>query len=70
MFFLQACEGTDAVPPNARSHTVLLSGKFPGGESALARLQFGQDPQRQVCLSLSTEMTIPCCCKLPSQAAS
>ena len=36
------------MPPNARSHTVLLSGKFPGDESALARLQFGQDAQRQV----------------------
>ena len=22
------CDGTDAVPPNARSHTVLLSGNF------------------------------------------
>ena len=22
------CDGTDAVPPNARSHTVLLSGDF------------------------------------------
>ena len=24
---MSACDGTDAVPPNARSHTVLLSGK-------------------------------------------
>jgi hypothetical protein len=23
---MAACDGTDAVPPNARSHTVLLSG--------------------------------------------
>ena len=23
---MSACDGTDAVPPNARSHTVLLSG--------------------------------------------
>ena len=28
---LKACEGSDAVPPNARSHTVLLSGLLVGG---------------------------------------
>lgn len=27
---MQACEGTDAVPPNARSHTLLLSGTVVG----------------------------------------
>ncbi len=27
---MQPCEGTDAVPPNARSHTVLLSGIVVG----------------------------------------
>lgn len=27
---MQPCEGTDAVPPNARSHTVLLSGVVVG----------------------------------------
>lgn len=27
---MQACEGTEAVPPNARSHTVLLSGMLVG----------------------------------------
>ena len=26
---MSACDGTDAVPPNARSHTVLLSGIAP-----------------------------------------
>ena len=50
--YVQACEGTDAVPPNARSHTVLLSGKFPGEEQALARLQFGLDAQRQVAMKV------------------
>jgi hypothetical protein len=34
---MQPCEGTEAVPPNARSHTVLLSGQFPGDERALVR---------------------------------
>ena len=28
---MAACEGTDAVPPNARSHTLLLSGSIVGG---------------------------------------
>ncbi len=27
---MQPCEGTEAVPPNARSHTVLLAGIFVG----------------------------------------
>lgn len=34
---MQPCEGTEAVPPNARSHTVLLAGQFPGDERALVR---------------------------------
>lgn len=28
---MATCEGTDAVPPNARSHTLLLSGSLIGG---------------------------------------
>jgi hypothetical protein len=34
---MHPCEGTEAVPPHARSHTVLLSGQFPGDERALVR---------------------------------
>lgn len=34
---MQACEGTEAVPPHARSHTVLLAGQFPTEERALVR---------------------------------
>lgn len=29
---MQPCEGTEAVPPNARSHTVLLAGIFLGDQ--------------------------------------
>lgn len=29
---MQPCEGTEAVPPNARSHTVLLAGTFVGDQ--------------------------------------
>lgn len=34
---MHPCEGTEAVPPHARSHTVLLAGQFPGDERALVR---------------------------------
>jgi coatomer protein complex subunit gamma len=34
---MHPCEGTEAVPPNARSHTVLLAGQFPGDTRALVR---------------------------------
>lgn len=34
---MHPCEGTEAVPPHARSHTVLLSGQFPSEERALVR---------------------------------
>jgi hypothetical protein len=34
---MHPCEGTEAVPPHARSHTVLLSGQMPGDERALVR---------------------------------
>lgn len=45
---MQPCDGTDAVPPNARSHTVLLSGVFVGYVQALVRLSFGIDSTKQV----------------------
>lgn len=38
---MQVCEGTDAVPPNARSHSALLSGVFIGDAASLVRLKFG-----------------------------
>jgi coatomer protein complex subunit gamma len=50
---MQACEGTDAVPPNARSHTMLLSGTVAGGAAVLVRLQFGIDASRSVAMKLA-----------------
>ena len=47
-------EGTDAVPPNARSHTVLLAGTVVGGAQALVRLQFGIDAGRNVAMKLAS----------------
>lgn len=46
------CEGTDAVPPNSRSHTVLLSGTFVGGLQALVRMNFGIDGGNNVAMKL------------------
>ncbi|EFN55078.1 hypothetical protein CHLNCDRAFT_31542 [Chlorella variabilis] len=50
---MQACEGTDAVPPNARSHTLLLSGIVVGDVQVLVRLSFGIDAQRNVAMKLA-----------------
>lgn len=50
---MQACEGTDAVPPNARSHTLLLSGTVVGDVQVLVRLAFGIDATRNVAMKLA-----------------
>ena len=47
------CEGSDAVPPNARSHTLLLSGVVVGEAQVLVRLAFGIDAQRNVAMKLA-----------------
>ena len=49
---LQVCEGTDAVPPNARSHTSLVSGVFIGDVQVLVRLKFGIEASREVAMSV------------------
>eukprot|EP00878_Enallax_costatus_P016622 GHUV01017441.1.p1 GENE.GHUV01017441.1~~GHUV01017441.1.p1 ORF type:complete len:330 (+),score=110.34 GHUV01017441.1:977-1966(+) len=49
---MRPCEGTEAVPPNARSHTVLLAGQFPGDERALVRLSFGMGADGQVAMKV------------------
>lgn len=50
---MAACEGSDAVPGNARSHTALLAGTFVGGVPVLARLQLGQDAAGNVAMKLA-----------------
>ncbi|EHA8590933.1 coatomer subunit gamma-2 [Cocos nucifera] len=50
---MQACEGTDVVPSNARSHTCLLSGVFIGNVKVLARISFGIDGPKQVAMKLA-----------------
>jgi coatomer protein complex subunit gamma len=49
---MQPCEGSEAVPPNARSHTVLLAGLFVGHQQALVRLSFGIDAGNSVAMKL------------------
>lgn len=49
---MHPCEGTEAVPPHARSHTVLLSGQFPGDERALVRLSFGMSGDGEVAMKV------------------
>ncbi|KAK9828743.1 hypothetical protein WJX72_001875 [[Myrmecia] bisecta] len=49
---MQACEGSDAVPPNARSHTALLAGVIVGDVQVLVRLSFGIDVSRQVAMKM------------------
>jgi coatomer protein complex subunit gamma len=57
---MQVCEGTDAVPPNARSHTSLLSGVFIGDVQALARLKFGMEAaSREVAMNVVVRAGAP-----------
>lgn len=50
---MQACEGTELVPGNARSHQCLLAGNFIGDVQVLVRLSFGIDSQKQVAMKLA-----------------
>ena len=63
---MQACEGTDAVPPNARSHTLLLSGTVVGDVQASLGGAAAARP-RSVCgrSSHCSSLTVPQAC-LPS----
>ena len=56
---MQPCEGTEAVPPNARSHTVLLAGTFVGNQAVLVRLSFGIDAGGQVAMKLVVRADTP-----------
>ncbi|KAG2486424.1 hypothetical protein HYH03_014871 [Edaphochlamys debaryana] len=49
---MQPCEGSEAVPPNARSHTVLLAGIFVGYQQVLVRMSFGIDATNNVAMKL------------------
>lgn len=61
---MQACEGTENVPSNARSHQCLLAGTVIGGSVALVRLSFGIDAQKQVAMKLAVRSEDPSTCDL------
>lgn len=50
---MAVAEGTDAVPPTARSHTVLLAGTVVGGIHVMARVSFGIDASKNVAMKLA-----------------
>lgn len=50
---LRVIQGTDTVPPNSRSHQVLLAGVFLGGIPVFVRLSFGIDGEKQVAMKLA-----------------
>ncbi len=52
-------QATEVVPPNARSHTCLLSGKFLGGVQVLVRLAVGIEAQKQVAMKLMVRSEDP-----------
>mmetsp|Transcript_25184 Transcript_25184/g.54739 ORF Transcript_25184/g.54739 Transcript_25184/m.54739 type:complete len:900 (-) Transcript_25184:336-3035(-) len=56
---MQPCEGTEAVPPNARSHTVLMAGIFVGYQQVLVRMSFGIDASNQVAMKLVVRAESP-----------
>ncbi|XP_006649665.1 coatomer subunit gamma-1 [Oryza brachyantha] len=56
---MQPCEGTEAVPKNARSHTCLLSGVFVGDVKVLVRLSFGLSGPKEVAMKLAVRSDDP-----------
>ena len=53
------CEGSEAVPPNARSHATLLSGTFVGDVRVLVRLNLGIDTNQSVAMKLTVRSSDP-----------
>jgi coatomer protein complex subunit gamma len=49
---LHACEGTEIVPTNARSHTTLLSGTFIGNKPILVRLSMGMNSSDEITMKV------------------
>ena len=53
------CEGSESVPPNARSHATLLSGTFVGDVRVLVRLNLGIDTNQNVAMKLTVRSSDP-----------
>jgi coatomer subunit gamma len=56
---MAACEGSDAVPPNARSHAAMLAGTLVGDVQVLVRLNFGIDAGRNVAMKMAVRSDSP-----------
>lgn len=54
---MHVCDGTDVVPPHARSHTVLLAGTYITGENCLTKIDFGIDSHKEVAMRMSSRST-------------
>lgn len=50
---MAACEGSECVPPNARSHAVTVAGTLVGDVQILVRLQFGTDTSKNVAMKMT-----------------
>ena len=50
---MHPCEGTEVVPPNARSHTTVLSGLLVGNVTVLVRLNLGIDASSNVAMKVT-----------------
>lgn len=56
---MAACEGSDAVPPNARSHAVTLAGTVVGDAQVLVKLNFGMDAAKNVAMKMAVRSDSP-----------
>lgn len=50
---MHPCEGTEVVPPNARSHATILSGLLVGNVTVLVRLNLGIDASSNVAMKVT-----------------
>ena len=49
---MSVCDGTNIIPPNARSHAVSLAGTVVGDADVFVRMQFGMSADRNVAMKL------------------
>ena len=50
---MSVCDGTDIIPPNARSHAVSMAGTVAGDVDVYIRMQFGMSADRNVAMKLA-----------------
>ncbi len=60
---MSTCDGTDMVPPNARSHAVSMAGTVVGDVDVFIRLQFGMSADQNVAMKLSVRAEDPAFCE-------